>query len=121
MTNNLALLVVMAVILGAYWAVGSNLIIGPCQELTDGAGFTLAHQQMFGIAFNTWLAEKLFGKKKNGKEVKKIDDIELPGFMSIFNEKYGVYIDSDVNLLWSDSMYFGQRLSDSTRIFKRRL
>ena len=87
LTNNLALLVVMAVILGAYWAVGSNLIIGPCQELTDGAGFTLAHQQMFGIAFNTWLAEKLFGKKKNGKEVKKIDDIELPGFMSIFNEK----------------------------------
>ncbi len=86
LTNNLALLVVMAVILGAYWAVGSNLIIGPCQELTDGAGFTLAHQQMFGIAFNTWLAEKLFGKKKNGKEVKKIDDIELPGFMSIFNE-----------------------------------
>ena len=69
LTNNLALLVVMAVILGAYWAVGSNLIIGPCQELTDGAGFTLAHQQMFGIAFNTWLAEKLFGKKKNGKEL----------------------------------------------------
>ena len=86
LTNNIALLVVMAVILGAYWAVGSNLIIKPCQELTDGAGFTLAHQQMFGIALNTWLAEKLFGKKKNGKEVKKIDDIELPGFMSIFNE-----------------------------------
>ena len=76
----------MALILGAYWAVGSNLTIKPCQELTDGAGFCLAHQQMFGIAFNTWLAEKLFGKKKDGKEVKKIDDIELPGFMSIFNE-----------------------------------
>ncbi len=85
LTKHAALLVVMAVILGAYWAVGSNLIIKPCQELTDGAGFTLAHQQMFGIALNTWLAEKLFGGKK-GKEVKKIDDIELPGFMSIFNE-----------------------------------
>ncbi len=86
LTHNVALLVVMAVLLGAYWAVGANLIIKPCQELTDGAGFTLAHQQMFGIALNTWLAEKLFGKKKDGKKVKKIDDIELPGFMSIFNE-----------------------------------
>lgn len=85
-SNNVALLVVMAVILGAYWAVGSNLLIKPCQEVTDGAGFTLAHQQMFGVALNYWLAGKLFGKKKNGKEVKKIDDIELPGFMSIFNE-----------------------------------
>ncbi len=86
LTRNVALLVVMAVLLGAYWAVGSNLIVKPCQELTDGAGFTLAHQQMFGIAVNSWLAEKLFGKKKDGKEIKKIDDIQLPGFMSIFNE-----------------------------------
>ena len=86
LNNNVALLIVMALILGAYWAVGSNLTIKPCQELTDGAGFCLAHQQMFGIALNTWLAEKLFGKKKNGKEIKKIDEIELPGFMSIFNE-----------------------------------
>ena len=85
-THNVALIVVMAVILGAYWAVGANILIKPCQEVTDGAGFTLAHQQMFGVALNYWLAEKLFGKKKNGKEVKKIDDIELPGFMSIFNE-----------------------------------
>ncbi len=86
LTQNVALLIVMAVLLGAYWAVGSNLIVKPCQELTDGAGFTLAHQQMFGIALNSWLAEKLFGKKKEGKEVKKIEDIQLPGFMSIFNE-----------------------------------
>lgn len=86
LTQNVALLIVMAVLLGAYWAVGSNLIVKPCQELTDGAGFTLAHQQMFGIALNSWFAEKLFGKKKEGKEVKKIEDIQLPGFMSIFNE-----------------------------------
>ncbi len=84
--NNVGLLIVMALILGAYWAVGSNLTIKPCQELTEGAGFCLAHQQMFGIALNAWIAERFFGKKKNGKEVKKIEDIELPGFMSIFNE-----------------------------------
>lgn len=86
LTHNIALIVVMAIILGCYWAVGANLLIKPCQELTDGAGFTLAHQQMFGIALNSWLAEKIFGRKKNGKKIKKLDDIELPGFMSIFNE-----------------------------------
>lgn len=87
--GRVALLIVMAILLGAYWAVGANLTIKPCQEVTDGAGFCLAHQQMFGVAFNYWLAGKLFGKEgKNGskKEVKKIEDIELPGFMSIFND-----------------------------------
>ncbi len=83
--NNLAILIVMAVILGAYWAVGSNLTIRPCQELTDGAGFCLAHQQSFGVALNYWLAEKFFSGKGD-KKTKKIEDIELPGFMSIFNE-----------------------------------
>ncbi len=82
--SDIKLIVVMAVILGCYWAVGSNLTIKPCQQLTDGAGFCLAHQQSFGVALNTWLADKLFNKK--GKKAKKIDDIELPGFMSIFNE-----------------------------------
>jgi len=86
LNNDISLLIVMALVLGAYWAVGSNLTIRPCQELTDGAGFCLAHQHMFGVALNTWLAEKFFGKRKDGKEIKKIDDFELPGFMSIFNE-----------------------------------
>lgn len=83
--NNTVVLIVMALILGAYWAVGSNLIIKPTQELTDGAGFTLAHQQMFGIALFSWIAEKM-GTGKDGKASKKIEDVELPGFMSIFNE-----------------------------------
>lgn len=86
LNNNVAMMLVMAVLLGLYWAVGANLTIKPCQEVSDGAGFCLAHQQMFGVAINYWLAEKLFGKKKNGKEIKKIDDVELPGFMSIFND-----------------------------------
>ncbi|MDO4942675.1 MAG: PTS ascorbate transporter subunit IIC, partial [Lachnospiraceae bacterium] len=82
--SDVKLVIVMAIILGLYWAVGSNITIKPCQELTDGAGFCLAHQQMFAIPLNNWLADKLFNKK--GKKAKKIDDIELPGFMSIFNE-----------------------------------
>lgn len=84
--SDMKLLIVMALVLGTYWAVGANMTIKPCQEITDGAGFCMAHQQMFGISLNYWLAGKLFGKKKNGKEVKKLEDLELPGFMSIFNE-----------------------------------
>ena len=84
LNSDIKMIIVMALVLGMYWAVGSNLTIKPCQEVTDGAGFCLAHQQMFGVALNYWLAEKLFGRK--GKKVKKIDDIELPGFMSIFND-----------------------------------
>lgn len=84
-SNNIALLVVMSIILGAYWAVGSNLTVKPMQELTDGAGFAIAHQQMFGIRLAYWLSGKFFGEK-NGKKVKKVGELEMPGFFSIFNE-----------------------------------
>ena len=82
------MLVVMSIILGAYWAVGSNLTVKPMQELTDGAGFAIAHQQMFGIRLGYILADKLFGTNggKRKKEIKKVGDLELPGFFSIFNE-----------------------------------
>lgn len=87
-SNNTAILIVMAVILGLYWAVGCNLTVKPTQELTDGAGFCIAHQQMFGIALFSKIAEKMgqSGKNKDKKGSKKLEDIELPGFMSIFNE-----------------------------------
>ncbi len=68
--SDVKLIIVMALVLGVYWAVGANMTIKPCQEVTDGAGFCLAHQQMFGIALNYWLADKLFGKRKDGKEVR---------------------------------------------------
>ncbi len=82
------MMVVMSIILGAYWAVGSNLTVKPMQELTDGAGFAIAHQQMFGIRLGYILADKLFGTNggKRKKEIKKIGELEMPGFFSIFNE-----------------------------------
>lgn len=77
------MLIVMSLVLGLYWAVGSNLTVEISQDLTDGGGFCVAHQQMFGIAFFSYLSGKFFGNKENSK---RIEDIELPGFMSIFNE-----------------------------------
>lgn len=49
----------MGLILGCYWAVASNLTVGITQELTEGAGFAVAHQQMFGIFIFAKLAEWL--------------------------------------------------------------
>ena len=86
--NNFALMVVMSVILGAYWAVGANLTIKPMQELSEGAGFAIAHQQMFGIRLSYFLADKFFGTNggKKKKEIHKVGEMEMPGFFSIFNE-----------------------------------
>ena len=82
------MMIVMSILLGAYWAVGSNLTIKPMQELSDGAGFAIAHQQMFGIRLGYFLADKLFGTNggKRKKEIKKVGELEMPGFFSIFNE-----------------------------------
>lgn len=86
LSNNVALMIVMAVILGAYWAVGANLTIKPMQELSEGAGFAIAHQQMFGIRLSYFLSDKFFGDKDGKRKVKKVGDMEMPGFFSIFNE-----------------------------------
>lgn len=80
--GRIEVLLVMGLILGCYWAVGSNLTVGICQDLTEGAGFAIAHQQMFGVYFFARLSEKF---KKN-KSNRKLEDIELPGFLSVFNE-----------------------------------
>ena len=86
--NDVLMLVVLSVLLGAYWAGGSNLTVKPMQELTDGAGFAIAHQQMFGIRLGYIVADKVFGTNggKKQKEIKKVGDMEMPGFFSIFNE-----------------------------------
>lgn len=87
-STDVPMLIVMSVVLGAYWAVGSNLTVKPMQELSDGAGFAIAHQQMFGIRLGYWAADKFFGTNggKRKKEIKKVGEMEMPGFFSIFNE-----------------------------------
>lgn len=81
--NDPLILLIMGLILGLYWAVGTNLTVKITQDLTDGAGFSIAHQQMFGLAIFSKLAEKM----NSGKHVsKKLEDMRFPGFLSIFNE-----------------------------------
>ncbi|MCT4396494.1 PTS ascorbate transporter subunit IIC [Periweissella beninensis] len=81
--GRIEVLITMGILLGLYWSVGSNLTVKPTQELTEGGGFAIAHQQMFGIAFVAWLAKKF---KLKGRKTKSLEDYELPGFLKIFNE-----------------------------------
>ena len=67
--------------MGTYWSEMSNLIIEATQEVTDGAGFTVGHQQMFGA----WVAWKLAGKLGNKEhDVNRVDS--KIGFLSILND-----------------------------------
>ena len=77
-------LIIMTLLLGLYWAVGTNLTVEITQDLTDGAGFSIAHQQMFGLKLFSWLSEKMAKNSKKGS--KRLEDLEFPGFLSIFNE-----------------------------------
>ncbi|MGX7244457.1 PTS ascorbate transporter subunit IIC [Enterococcus quebecensis] len=80
--GQIQILLIMGLILGCYWAVGSNLTVDITQDLTEGAGFAIAHQQMFGVYIFARLAEKM----KKDKNNRKLEDVKLPGFLSIFNE-----------------------------------
>ena len=77
-------LLIMALLLGLYWAAGTNLTVEISQDLTDGAGFSIAHQQMFGLKLFSWLSEKM--NKSGKRQSKRLEDMEFPGFLSIFNE-----------------------------------
>jgi ascorbate PTS system EIIC component len=71
---------ILGLLLGAYWSVASNLTVEATQELTEGGGFAIGHQQMIGV----WLVDKV--AKKMGNKGKKIEDLQLPGFLSIFSD-----------------------------------
>ncbi len=78
--QNAGIVVMLGILLGTYWAVASNLTVEPTQKLTEGGEFAVGHQQMFGI----WITSKLAGKVGDSK--KSLDNLKLPGFLSIFNE-----------------------------------
>ncbi len=71
---------VTGLLMGTYWSVMSNLVIEPTQEVTDGAGFTIGHQQMFGA----WLVYHI--SKKIGNKKHDVNKFDAPGFLSIFND-----------------------------------
>lgn len=78
--RNMVGAILVGIFVGVYWAVGSNLTVGPTQRLSDNAGFAIGHQQMFAV----WVADKL--APKLGDSNKKLDDLKLPNWLSIFHD-----------------------------------
>ncbi|MBN2878535.1 MAG: PTS transporter subunit IIC [Clostridia bacterium] len=74
------LLITTGLLVGTYWSVMSNLIVEPTQDVTNGEGFSVGHQQMLGI----WLAYKIAGKV--GNKSHDVNEIKAPGFLSILND-----------------------------------
>ena len=78
--RNFTGIVIIGVLCGLYWAVSSNLTVEATQRLTGGAGFAIGHQQQLTI----WAVDKI--APKLGNPEKRLDDLKLPGFLSIFHD-----------------------------------
>ena len=78
--SDLTVILCTGLLMGVYWGAATNLTVEACQELTEGAGFVVGHNQMFGV----WAAYRLAGKV--GKGSKSVDELELPGWLSIFSD-----------------------------------
>lgn len=78
--RNLTGAVMIGLFVGTYWAVATNLTVGATQRLTEGAGFVIGHQQMVAV----WLTDKI--APKIGNQDKKLDDLKLPEWLSIFHD-----------------------------------
>ena len=87
--NDFTVILAVGLFLAVKWCVLSNLTVEPAQDLTDGANMCVGHTQMIldriGYEYGRYLERKA---RKKGKEVKKFDNMEMPGFLSIFNDMY---------------------------------
>lgn len=87
--NDLVTILAAGLYLGVKWCMLSNLTVEPAQDLTDGANMVVGHTQMIADRIAYEYGRHIEKKaKKEGKEVKKFDNIELPGFLSIFDDMY---------------------------------
>jgi PTS system ascorbate-specific IIC component len=78
--ESMAGVVVVGLLVGTYWAVFSNLTVEVTQELTDGAGFAIGHQQMGQV----WAASKLAPKLGNPND--SVENMKFPKWLEVFND-----------------------------------
>lgn len=92
--RNMTGIFLTGLLIGTYWAVFSNLTVEATQDLTDGAGLAVGHQQMLGI----WFADKFAGRI--GNKEKGVDDMNMKGGFKIFDD----YVVSTTTLML---LFFG--------------
>ena len=80
-TQTLGFSILFGILAGTWAAVGSNITFEATQSLTNNSGMAIGHQEILGI----WFTDK-FAHFFAGKNSKKVEDVKLPGFLSIFND-----------------------------------
>ncbi|MBJ8325774.1 PTS sugar transporter subunit IIC [Streptococcus pacificus] len=78
--NWLVTTIIAGVLLGIYWAIATTVPINAVKKVTNNGGFTIGHNQMFGI----WFFSKIAGFFGN-PETDDAEKLELPGWLGIFN------------------------------------
>ncbi|MBS4210182.1 PTS sugar transporter subunit IIC [Bacillus sp. FJAT-50079] len=78
--NSFWTVLISGTIVGILWSIGIQLSTKPVNHVTNNAGFTIAHNQMFGIWFFSKIA-RFFGDP----EKSNAENLRLPGFLGIFN------------------------------------
>ncbi len=74
-------IIISAVLVSVYWTIGASILIKPTEIITNGAGFTVAHQQHF-MNWIAWKTAHLFGDP----EKENIDNLKLPGWLNVFSD-----------------------------------
>ncbi len=80
--RNMGGIVLIGLLCGTYWSVFSNLTVEATQDLTEGSGFAIGHQQMLGV----WFAYRFGGlfKGKNKKFEEK--ELRLGGALKVLDD-----------------------------------
>ena len=71
-TGMIATVLIASAVLALYWGVGSTILIEPTNKVTNNAGFSVAHQQMFVSKAATLIAPKLGDPEKDDIEKKEV-------------------------------------------------
>lgn len=88
--SNLELIIICGVIMALRLMVPTNFAVEAAQDLTDGSGIVVGHAQMFADRIAWEIGKKIEKKslKKTGKKPKHLDDLQLPGWLRIFDDVY---------------------------------
>lgn len=82
--RNMGGIVLIGLLIGTYWSVFSNLTVEATQELTEGSGFAIGHQQMVGVWFAYRFGHIFAGRKKGEKQEQK--ELKLGGAMKVLDD-----------------------------------
>lgn len=81
--RNMGGIFLIGLLIGTYWSVFSNLTVEATQDLTEGAGFAVGHQQMLGVWFAYRFGHIFAGHKKEKGESRALN---LSGALKILDD-----------------------------------